>query len=61
MPSGDFNVDHQETFVEKTTETDAEIDVLYSNVKLTLHKVVGGNAPTTPIDNRAFRRRSRIR
>jgi curved DNA-binding protein CbpA len=49
--------DHEETFEEKKTETDADLSVQYSDVKLTLHKVVGGNAPTTPIDPSAFRRR----
>ena len=53
--------DRAETFAQKKTETDVEVNVQYSDVKLTLHKVVGGNTSTTPIDKSAFRRRQRIR
>jgi hypothetical protein len=49
--------EHGEVFEEQRTET----DVQYSHVHLTLHKVVGGNARTTPLDPSAFRRRRRIR
>ena len=50
--------DQGEIFEEQRTET----GVQYSHVDLTLHKVVGGNARTTPLDDPSvFRRRRRIR
>lgn len=49
--------DHEESFEERETE----VDVQYSHVHITLHKVVGGNARTRPLDPNAFRRRSRKR
>jgi hypothetical protein len=45
--------DQEDTFEEEKTET----GVQYSDVHLTLHKVVGGNVRTTPMDRSAFRRR----
>jgi hypothetical protein len=41
-------------------EQETETDVRYSHITLTLHKVVGGNARTTPLGPSAFRRRRRI-
>lgn len=48
--------DRGEAFEEQRTET----DVQYSHIRLTLHKVVGGNARTAPLDPSAFQRRRRI-
>jgi hypothetical protein len=45
--------DKEETYEEQETETDVE----YSHVHLTLHRVVGGKARTTPLASTAFRRR----
>jgi hypothetical protein len=44
--------DREDAFEEQTTATDVETDV-----EVTLHKVVGGNAKTRPLDPSAFRRR----
>jgi hypothetical protein len=49
--------DKEEAFEERTTATDVE----YSDIHITLHKVVGGNARTTPLNPNAFRRHRRAR
>jgi hypothetical protein len=40
-------------------ENETEKGVQYSAVRVTLHKLVGGNARTTPVDSKVFSRRKR--
>jgi len=53
--SGTSVFDRTASFEEAETANGVE----FSNIRVTLHKLVGGNARTTPVDPTAFRRRRR--